>query len=184
VARPPRVELAGGIHHVYARGNRKQRLFFDDRDRWTYLRLLAAAVRNRGWHCLAYCLMGNHVHLVLETPEPNLGRGMQHLHGTFAQLLNKKYDLTGHAFEGRYRSVPILTDEQLWVTLRYIALNPVEAGLSRVPDEYRWSSHGALVRGAAPPFLALEQMLDHFEGPGDRFDRYRRFIATEFPKWV
>ena len=184
MARPPRLEIAGGIHHVYARGNRKQRLFFDDRDRRTYLRLLAAAVRHRNWHCLAYCLMANHVHLVLETPETNLGRGMQYLHGTFAQLMNKKHALTGHAFEGRFGSVLILTDEQLWVTLRYVALNPVEAGLTRAADDYPWSSHGALARGTAPPFLALDRMLGYFEGPGQPMDRYRRFVATEVPKGV
>ena len=184
MARPPRQEQAGAIHHVYARGNRKQRLFFDDRDRWTYLRLLAGTVRRRAWHLLAYCLMANHVHLVVETPEPNLGRGMQHLHGPFAQLLNKRHGLTGHAFEGRYGSVLILTDEQLWVTLRYIAMNPVEAGLSQAADDYRWSSHGALARGEMPPFLSLERMLGYFEGPGDPLDRYRRFIATELPKGV
>ena len=184
MARPPRQELAGGIHHVYARGNRKQRLFFDDRDRWSYLRLLAAAVRRRGWDLLAYCLMTNHVHLVIETPKPNLGAGVQHLHGPFAQLLNKRHGLTGHAFEGRYRSVLIRTDEQLWITLRYVALNPVEAGLSRTADDYRWSSHGALARGEPPAFLALERMLGFFHGPGDPLDRYRRFIATEIPKGV
>jgi REP element-mobilizing transposase RayT len=177
VARPLRQELAGGIFHVYARGNRRAPIFFDELDRHMYLRLLGETVHFRGWHCLAYCLMHNHVHLVLETPEPNLSAGMQLLHGTFAQRLNKRHELVGHAFQGRYNSVLILSDEHLWVTLRYVAMNPVEAGLCAHPDDYEWSSHARLVAGGVPRFLARQRLLEHFGGPGDPLARYRRFIG-------
>ncbi len=82
--RPPRPELAGGIHHVYSRGAAKQPIFIDDLDRRRYLSLLARVTHRMGWRCLTYCLMGNHMHLLIETPQPNLGRGMQRLHGTYA----------------------------------------------------------------------------------------------------
>jgi REP element-mobilizing transposase RayT len=177
VARPPREELAGGIFHVYARGNRGQPIYFDDADRQSYLSLLAGTARHQGWHCLAYCLMDNHVHLMVETPEPNLARGMQQLHGSHAMRLNKRYGLAGHAFQGRYGSVRILSDEHLWVTARYIALNPVEAGLCESPDDYEWSSHSLVVRGSTPAFLADRRLLSHFDGPDDPLARYRRFVG-------
>lgn len=177
VARPLRQELAGGIFHVYARGNRGQAIYFDDTDRRTYLAMLASTVRHQGWHCLAYCLMDNHVHLMLETPEPNLARGMQRLHGSYALRLNKRHSLVGHAFQGRYGSVRIVSDEHLWVTVRYIALNPVEAGLCRTPDDYPWSSHTLLAQGGAPQFLAGDRLLSHFGGLDDPLARYRRFIG-------
>jgi REP element-mobilizing transposase RayT len=184
VARPLRQELAGGIFHVYARGNRKQRIFFDDRDRRTYMTLLSRTVRRRRWHCLGYCLMTTHVHLILETPEPNLGVGMQHFHGPFAQLLNKRHGLTGHAFEGRFHSPLITSDEQLWMTARYLALNPVEAGLVKIAEMYKWSSHAAIVTGRPPAFLAVDRLLAHFGDEDDGFARYRRFVDSTIPKGV
>lgn len=177
MARPHREELAGGIFHVYARGNRGQPIYFDDMDRRTYLAMLAGTVRHHGWHCLAYCLMDNHVHLMIETPEPNMARGMQQLHGSYALRLNKRHDLVGHAFQGRYGSVLIVSDEHLWVTARYIALNPVEAGICASPDDYQWSSHSLLTREEAPAFLAGDRLLSHFDGPGDPLVRYRRFVG-------
>src|SRR3954453_14176723 len=83
-----RPELAGGIHHVYARGACRQPIFLDDLDRRRYLATVARVVQRMSWRCLSYCLMGNHMHLLIETPQPNLGRGMQRLHGTYAQGFN------------------------------------------------------------------------------------------------
>jgi putative transposase len=132
--------MEGALHHVYARGNRRQRVFVDERDRLTYLGLLGAVVREFEWRCLAYCLMGNHVHLLVETPRANLGVGIQRLHGVYGRRFNQRHDHRGHLFEGRYNSVLIRSDEQLWTVLRYIAMNPVEAGLCERPDQWRWSS--------------------------------------------
>lgn len=153
------------------------RLYLDDRDRRTYLAMLGATVRRTAWGCLAYCLMGNHVHLVIETPEPNLAVGMQRLHGGYAQRLNARYKRRGHVFEGRYRAVPVTSDEQLWTTLRYVALNPVTAGLCARPEDYPWSSHAALLNGCPPAFLDVQQCLSHFEGGRcPPLERYRRFV--------
>jgi hypothetical protein len=121
--------------------------------------------------------MDNHVHLVLETPEPNLAAGMRALHGMYAQLFNKRHGLRGHVFQGRYGSVRIVSDEHLWVTLRYVALNPVEAGLCEHPDGYAWSSHGVLTRSETSPVADVARMLSHFEGLGDPLARYRRFVG-------
>ena len=105
MARKPRVELAGGVHHVFARGNCRQLIYLNDADRGAYLDLLACVVVRKRWHCLAFCLMDNHVHLLIETPLPNLGAGMQWLHGRFAQGFNRRHRRTGHVFEGRFGSV-------------------------------------------------------------------------------
>jgi len=142
VPRRPRQELAGGVHHVYARGNRKQAIYTDDRDRRSYLWLLGRVTADHRWRCLAYCLMPNHVHLLLETPEPNLGLGMQLLHGSYARWFNDRHGHVGHLFQGRFGAIPIRTDMQLAAVIRYIALNPVRAGLCERPHEWRWGSCG------------------------------------------
>jgi putative transposase len=117
VPRPHREEVEDGIFHVYARGNAKQAVYLDDADRVTYLRLLDMAIRKRSWRCLAYCLMENHVHLLLETPNANLAAGMQWLHGLYARTFNERHGRVGHLFQGRYGAVRVRSDAQLWGVL-------------------------------------------------------------------
>ena len=119
----------GAIHHVTARGVARRPLFRDDRDRLRYLRMLGLVVVARAWRCLSYCLMDNHIHLLLETPTPNLALGMQRVHGDYGRSFNRRHGLNGHVFQGRYDAVRVRSDRQLWVTAAYIADNPVEAGL-------------------------------------------------------
>ena len=114
-------QVAGGIHHVWSRGAVKQTIFINDDDRQRYLVRLAKVVKYMSWHCLAYCLMGNHMHLLIETPNPNLGRGMQRLHGPYAQAFNRRHSGSGHVFGARFESKLVETDLQLWVTAGYIA---------------------------------------------------------------
>jgi REP element-mobilizing transposase RayT len=153
VGRQPRSEETGAIHHVFARGNRRQAIFADDRDRLAYLAMLGAVVRRQRWVCLAYCLMGNHVHLLIETPEANLGLGMMRLHGPYAQAFNRRHGTAGHLFQGRYGAERVESDAQLVMTLRYIALNPVEAGLCADAREWRWGSYAMVMEGLAPAWL-------------------------------
>jgi len=142
--RPLREEVEDGVFHVYARGNAKQAVYLDETDRVTYLRLLGKAVAKRSWRCFSYCLMENHVHLLLQTPNANLGPGMQWLHGLYARRFNDRHGRVGHLFQGRYGAVRITTDAQLWAVLRYLALNPVAAGLCAEPAEWRWGSYATL----------------------------------------
>jgi REP element-mobilizing transposase RayT len=151
--RAPREEEAGAIHHVFARGNRRETVFVDDPDRMTYLAMLGATVRRYRWRCLSFCLMNNHFHLLLETSEPNLGDGMRHLQGAFAQKFNRRHELVGHVFQGRYKNVRVTSDAQLVMALRYVALNPVEAGLCEDARDWRWSSYALLVEGIAPDWV-------------------------------
>jgi REP-associated tyrosine transposase len=141
--RKPREEVEGGVYHVFARGNDRRLIYLDDPDRRTYLRMLRATVRQCRWRLLAYCLMDNHVHLLIETPETNLGRGMQWMHGLYAREFNARHGRSGHLFQGRYGAVRIKTDEQLWTAAVYVAMNPVVAGLCARPSEWPWSSHSA-----------------------------------------
>jgi putative transposase len=181
VARRLREDLPDSIHHVFARGNRKQALFHDDRDRRTYLGLLAQTARRMRWRCLAYCLMDNHVHLVIETRDANLGAGMQRLHGTYAQGFNRRYGAVGHLFQGRYGSVRITSDPQLWAVVRYVAVNPVEAGVCSAPDEYEWSSHPSTTRAEASPVADVPRLLEYFAAGRDPVLLYQQFVASPVP---
>ena len=154
------------MHHVYGRGNERARIFFDDRDRTTYLRILGRVIGRQGWRCLAYCLMDNHVHLLIETPRANLGAGMQRLHGLYGQRYNERYRRLGHVFQGRYGSVRVKDDPQLFATVAYIVRNPVEAGLCGQPEGWPWSSHAATLAGRSPEWLDVDGLLGYFTALG------------------
>jgi REP element-mobilizing transposase RayT len=178
VPRKPREEVEGGLFHVFARGNNKQPIYRDDVDRQTYISLLRRTVTRCRWRLLAYCLMENHVHLLVETPHPNLGEGMRELHSLYAQVFNARHGRTGHLFSGRYGCVRIKTDEQLWTVARYIARNPVDAGLCAEPKEWPWGSHAALANSAPPPpWLDAPRLLGYFGAAGgDPRRRYEQFV--------
>jgi putative transposase len=172
-----RNEFPGAVVHVYARGNRKQVIYVDDADRAVYLRLLGEVVVRQRWVCLAYCLMRNHVHLLVETPEANLAAGMQRLHGLHAQRFNKRHKHIGHLFQGRYGAVGMKTDAQLLQVARYIARNPVEAGLCRAAEAWPWGSHAAVMRGSGPAWLDSARLLGYFGAAGgEPHDRYEEFV--------
>lgn len=152
--------MEAGIAHVFARGNNRQPIFLDDFDRERYLRLFARVVTAHRWRCLGYCLMRNHVHFLIETREPNLGDGMKWLHARYAQAFNRRHHRTGHLFENRYGAVRIESDAQFVTAVRYVARNPVEAGLCAKPSQWRWSSHPQVVRREPPSWLDMERLLD------------------------
>ena len=168
--RKPRQEVHDGIHHVYARGNDRQLLYWDDDDHVRYLELLCHVVHRKRWRCLAYCLMSNHVHLLVQTPDANLGDGMQVLHSAYAQLFNRRHGKVGHVFQGRYGAKLMLHDEQLWTVVRYVHRNPVEAGLCRRAAEWRWSSHSGVLNGTAPAWLDRTRLLSFFGAMGGEPD--------------
>ena len=161
VPRPNRPQVAGGIYHITARGNRRQDVFADDSDRDLYLSLLERVVVRYGWRCHGYCLMANHVHLVIETPQPNISFGMQFLSGRYAQIFNQRHGVTGHLFQGRFHSVLVQHTSQLLVLMRYVALNPVEAHLCDHPRDWKWSSYAAVVgRTPKPQFLQVDLIME------------------------
>jgi REP element-mobilizing transposase RayT len=151
VARALRENVEDGLYHAWTRGNRKQATFLTDRDRFIFLSLLGKVVERMEWRLLAYCLMGNHLHLIVETPRGNLSEGMQRLLSRYALGFNQRHDEVGHLFQGRFGANRITTDEQLWAAAAYVARNPVEAGLCERAEDWRWSSHAATIGLATPP---------------------------------
>ena len=136
----------------------------DDEDYERYLRLLAGAVRRYRWLCLSYCLMPNHVHLVIETPEPNLGVGMRWFHGEVGRAFNDRHDRVGHLFERRFWSDRIRDDDQLVIVTGYVVLNPVAGGLCERPEDWDWGSHAHLTNGHTPEWLAYGDLLGRLDG--------------------
>ena len=127
------------------------------------LNAIGRAKRRHGWKVHAYCLMSNHYHLLIETPEPNIAIGMQWLNSTYAHRFNEKYERIGHLFQRRYADGIILTDEHLHEVIRYIPLNPVRAGLCKRPEDWPWSScRATLGYGARERFLSVRPTLDRF----------------------
>jgi REP element-mobilizing transposase RayT len=156
MARPLRVQAAGAHYHVGARGVDKAPVFLSDEDRERFLILLGDIVERCGWRCHAYCLMANHYHLALTTPEPNLGAGMRRLNQVYAQWFNHRHDRIGHLFEQRYWSQLLEAETNVLAVVRYVVQNPVRAGLVATPPAYPWSSASAMYGLASPPsFLDL-----------------------------
>lgn len=172
------------MFHVTSRGNRRQLIFIDDFDRQIFLHLLAKVVERCGWRCHAYCLMPNHFHLVIETPEPNLSYGLQLLLGTYAQWFNHRHGFTGHVFQGRFHSVLVESEEHLIELARYIVLNPVRAGLCEKPEDWPWSSYRAVVTRVSPPrFLTVNFLLGHFGRDPERArEGFETFVFDAPPR--
>jgi REP element-mobilizing transposase RayT len=176
MARPLRIQFPGGIYHVTARGNGRQALFVDDIDCARFLGVLQAVVAEYRLLCHAYCLMTNHYHLLLETPEANLSRAMQQLNGVFAQRFNRRHERTGHVLEGRFHAQVIDRDAHLREVCRYIVLNPVRAGLVADPREWRWSSFQATAgETEAPLFLTVDWVLS-LAGARSRAEAERSYL--------
>jgi putative transposase len=163
--RPLRIQAPGAIYHVYARGNRRDDIFRSDSDYALYLTLLERVCARFGWEVFAYCLMPNHVHLVLRTRHPNIAAGMQRLHGIYAQMFNARYALTGHLFQGRYGTRMVVSERHALTVGRYVVTNPVRAGLCLHAAEWRWSSYRATAGGARRPrFLNTRWLLSQLGG--------------------
>jgi REP-associated tyrosine transposase len=150
MARQLRVQAAGAYYHVGVRGNDRAAVFLADEDRERFLLLLSDVVERFDWRCFGYCLMGNHYHLALMTPQPNLGAGMRRLNQIYAQWFNHRHDRVGHLFEQRYWSRVLAGESHVAAVARYIAENPVRAGLCSSPEQWRWSSARAVL-GLCPP---------------------------------
>lgn len=135
MARPLRIEFPGGLYHVTARGNGRQSIFDDDTDCARFLKVLTSVVSRYNVICHAYCLMGNHYHLLLETPEGNLSRAMRQLNGVYSQAFNRRHQRPGHVFQGRFHAQVVDKDDYLRTVCRYIVLNPVRAGLVAHPGQ-------------------------------------------------
>lgn len=140
MARKPRIIAPDTIHHVTARGVDRRTIFHDDADCWAWTQMLGEACVAHSWRCIAYCLMVNHVHLLVQVREVNLSQGLQLLLSEYARRHHHRYRSTGHVFQGRFHSSLVERDPYLLEVVRYILLNPVRANLCGRPENWKWSS--------------------------------------------
>ena len=153
MSRPLRIEYPGAVYHITSRGNEKKPVFKDDQDRDNFLKTLQHVNKRYNWICHAYCLMTNHFHLLIETPDGNLSLGMRQLNGVYTQLFNKWHGRVGHLFQGRYKAILIQKDSHLLEVCRYVVLNPVRAKMVEKPEEWKWSSYLATAGKIKAPSL-------------------------------
>ena len=174
--------MEGGIHHVIARGDHKRPILERDEDRRSFLRRYEVVVERHSWVSLSYCLMTNHIHLVVETPQPTLGLGARDLFSDFAKGHNKRRGEVGHVFQGRFDSRPVLTDSYFAQLLRYVALNPVAAGVCGAPEAWPWSTHAALLAHRQDRLVSARRVDELLSVWGRRAgDRYASLFETGHP---
>ncbi len=171
MARPLRIEFADGFYHVTSRGNDRAHIYLDAQDRRDWLDMVGLVADRFKWRIHAYCQMGNHFHILVQTPSPNLCRCMRQLNGLYSQRFNRRHGRVGHLLQGRYHAVIIDRDSHLLEVIRYTLLNPVRAGMVSHPSLWPWSSFLATVgEGGAPSWLAVDEVLKNF-APSPRIAR-------------
>jgi putative transposase len=179
MARPLRIEFSGALYHVTSRGDRREPIYEDDQDRERFLQTLEEVVFRYNWLCHAYCLMDNHYHLVVETPEANLSKGMRQLNGMYTQASNRRHRRGGHLFQGRFKGI-LVDKENYYLTLvRYVVLNPVRAGMVKRTGAWGWSSYRATAGECpSPAWLATDVVRSYFaKRRSTACQRYRQFVA-------
>ncbi len=178
MSRPPRVEVAGGIYHVIARGNERRDVFRDDEDRRLYLGRLAECRDRYEFGVLAYCLMPNHIHLAIERGPVPLSKVILALHGFYSQKFNLRHERVGHLFQGRYKAFLVEQDRYLEGLIRYIHNNPVKAGLVEHAQAYPWSSDRFYRSGNWPEWLDIDRVLSRLAPtPVRAAAAYRRWMG-------
>lgn len=180
MARPLRIEFPGAVYHITSRGNARQTIFLDDRDYTEFLKILCFVVERFNWILHAYCLMGNHYHLLIETPEGNLSKGMRQLNGVYTQQFNRRHNRVGHVLQGRYKAILVDKDNYLLELCRYVVLNPVRARLVKAPKEWQWSSYmGTSGYGKGIFCLTTDWILLQFGNERKEASvRYREFVRA------
>lgn len=179
MSRPLRIEFPNALYHVTARGDRREEIFEDDQDRRMFLATLEQVVDRFNWVCHAWCLMDNHYHLLVQTPDGNLSKGMRQLNGVFTQASNRRHGRVGHLFQGRFKAILVDRDAYLLELSRYVVLNPVRAGMTNDPADWPWSSY-RVTAGLEPaaPWLAVDGVLGLFgEKRGVAQRRYVQFVS-------
>ncbi|MGH7197401.1 MAG: transposase [Candidatus Omnitrophota bacterium] len=179
-----RLQFEGACHHVFNRGANKQTIFLDDQDRHTFLRMIEGVASRYQLRFFAYCLMGNHFHLFLQTQERNLDKSMQSLQGRYAQYVNLRYGRVGCLFQGRYQNRLVDKDSYSLTLVQYIHRNPIDSGLTTALDQYPWSSYPIYTKKALPwKWLDTKWILSQFhreDQPAVRL--FKEFHARPVPE--
>lgn len=163
MARPLRLEFAGALYHVTSRGDHRGQIYRDDTDRAFWMQVLAEVCARFQFVVHSFCQMGNHYHLLLETEHANLSDGMRQLNGIYSQYFNRRHDMVGHVFQGRYKAILVQKESYLLELARYIVLNPVRANIVALPEDWSWSSYRLMIGTAPPPsWLSAQWILEKF----------------------
>ena len=180
MARPLRLEFAGALYHITSRGNRQGDIYESDADRSAFIDLLGDVCDTCNWVCHAYCLMSNHYHLLIETPEANVSKGMRQLNGVYTQLYNRSHKRFGHVFQGRYKAIHVEKEAYLLELACYIVLNPVRASMVRTALEWSWSSYRATLGiTKSPNWLNAEWLLAAFGSKkSEAIEGYKCFVSA------
>jgi REP element-mobilizing transposase RayT len=184
MARALRIQYPGAYYHVTSRGNERRDIYKSQRDREKFLFYLESSSERYGARIHGYCLMSNHYHLLLETPEGNLSQIMRHINGAYTTYYNIKRKRSGHLFQGRYHAVLLEADAHVKELSRYIHLNPVRAGVIEKPEDYPWSSYRAFIDTTdSPQWLHRDFVLGYFGGNNEAAClAYRTFVAERLGK--
>lgn len=184
MARPLRIEYPGAVYHITSRGNARKRIYKDDMDRTGFLDILCSVAKKYNWLCHGYCLMDNHYHLLIETPDGNLSRGMRQLNGVYTQAYNRRHKKVGHIFQGRFKAIVVEKEGYLLELCRYVVLNPVRAKAMEGPGDWRWSSYLATAsESRAVPCLTVDWILGQFGSDRKRAVRsYKEFVMAGLKK--
>lgn len=179
MARPLRVEYPGAHYHVINRGNAGEDIFKGDRDKEKFLEYLAKAKERFAITIHSYCLMTNHYHLLLETPQSNLSVAVQWINVSYATWFNKKHQRQGHLFQGRFKAILVEADEYLQQLSRYIHLNPVCAKMAATPGEYAWSSYPAFTGNVKTPVWLTTDLRQAFgKNKKTAIQNYQRYVEA------
>lgn len=183
MSRPLRIEYPNAWYHIMNRGRRSERIFEAAQDYRMFIQILKEASENWNLRISAYCLMSNHYHLLVQTPDANISRSMRHINGVYTQRFNRKYECDGSLFRGRYKSILVDANHYLLTLIKYIHQNPFRAGLSST-DKYEWSSHRAYLSTSKQwDWMHKEFVLKLLAATDeDKIKRYRQFMSEEKEK--
>ncbi|NYE60288.1 REP element-mobilizing transposase RayT [Duganella sp. 1224] len=178
MTRPLRLEFPGALYHVTSRGDRKALIYYDDTDRAVWLQTLKQVCERFHFAIYAFCQMGNHYHILVETLDGHLAQGMRQLNGIYSQYFNRRHGLVGHVFQGRYKAILVDKESYLLELTRYIVLNPVRARLVKLPEDWRWSSYHLTLSDTPPPdWLAITPLLTRFHpSMPNAKEAFRQFV--------
>lgn len=186
MGRPLRIEYVGALYHITSRGNERKNIYLEEEDRLKFISILEDYHDRYGILIHSYVLMDNHYHLILETPKGNLVQVMHGINGGYTGYFNRKYERTGHLFQGRYKGILVDKDNYLVELSRYVHLNPVRAFMVKRPEEYKWSSYpGYIGRGKEDSWVEYSWVLSKF-GPNLKRSRekYRIYIEEGLKKGI
>lgn len=161
MARPLRIEFPGAVYYISTSGNAGRNIFQDAKDGQMWLEVFESVCKRFSWICYSFCLMTDHYHLIIETPEPNLSKGMRQLNGVYTQNFNRRHNSAGHVFQGRFKSILVQKEKYLADLMKYVFFSPVRAGYSKYAHQFKWSNYKWFLKKDECPDWLSSKMLDN-----------------------